>query len=84
MICAAASGNPECSVNGGEFVQRCIGSPITDTSNCTKCRYHPDDDRRSCGLNNYIVQSCRNAGRETSDVSKCAPCRYYLPISIFL
>ena len=68
-------GNEACSVSGGEYVQRCTGSPIEDTSNCTRCRYHPGDDARKCAADQYIIQTCRPRGQEYRDVSKCASCR---------
>lgn len=76
--CTWYLGNEACSPSGGEYVQRCIGSPREDTSQCKKCAFHPNDpDRRCRGENEYIIQKCGSNGREEMDVSMCATCRWH-------
>jgi hypothetical protein len=56
-------------------VERCSGSPISDTSSCKRCKQHPGDSSRGCDTGNYISQTCRPGGQDIRDVSKCSPCR---------
>ena len=37
-LCNVYVGSPLCSPIGGEYVKRCTGSPLNDTSACVKCR----------------------------------------------